>query len=304
MISVVIPLYNKENHIADTINHVLAQTYRNFEVVIVDDGSSDKSATIVKNISDTRIRFISQTNAGVSAARNRGIAEAQGEYIALLDADDEWYPDYLASQMALVEKYPDCDVFAINYEFRDEHGHSSPTKINSLPFNGADGILTNYFKVASCSNPPLWTSAVMARKAAFESVGGFPVGIVSGEDLLTWARLACRYNIAFSMTPKAVYYTPTTGPTGKAPGDLKIVKDAVSIELKKLACKYPDNGVNRYIAFWYKMRASINLKFYNRKSSIRCALASICHYPFSLVPWAIIILSCMPKNIITKSLRK
>ena len=90
MISVVIPLYNKEKYIKRAIESVLNQTFQKFEIIVVNDGSTDKSAEIVQNIKDPRIRLINQKNAGVSAARNRGIQEAKYEYIAFLDADDFW----------------------------------------------------------------------------------------------------------------------------------------------------------------------------------------------------------------------
>jgi glycosyltransferase involved in cell wall biosynthesis len=204
MISVIIPLYNKERQIADTLRSVFAQTYDDYEVVVVDDGSTDGSAAVVAAVSDTRIRLIHQSNAGVSAARNRGIAEARGELIALLDADDEWKPDYLATQMRLVSEYPQCDVFATNYEFRNERGEVTPTIIRRLPFTTESGVLTNYFDVAAHSNPPICSISIMARKSALEAVGGFPIGVVSGEDLLTWARLACRYQMAWTNSSQAI----------------------------------------------------------------------------------------------------
>ena len=146
MISVVIPLYNKEKQIAHTLQSVFNQTFQNFEVVIVDDGSTDGSVAEVEKLSDSRIRLIHQKNAGVAAARNRGIEEAKGDLIAFLDADDEWKPEYLATQHHLSQKYPDCNVFACNYEFRNIEGKVTPTIIRKLPFTGEDGILSNYFE--------------------------------------------------------------------------------------------------------------------------------------------------------------
>lgn len=90
MISVIVPLYNKEHHIEKSINSIINQTYSNFEVIIIDDGSSDNSLNIIRTIVDARIKIITQPNAGVSAARNRGINESKGEYITFLDADDLW----------------------------------------------------------------------------------------------------------------------------------------------------------------------------------------------------------------------
>jgi glycosyltransferase involved in cell wall biosynthesis len=205
MISIIIPLYNKEKFVARTLHTVMAQTFQNFEIVIVNDGSTDGSVNEVKKINDSRIRLIHQENAGVSAARNRGIQEAKYDLLAFLDADDEWKPEYLQTQYELAQKYPECDVFACNYEFRNESGKTTPTIINKLPFTEQDGVLDNYFEVASCSHPPLWTSAVMVRKDAILSVGGFPVGVKSGEDLLTWARLAVRYKIVYSKRVGAVF---------------------------------------------------------------------------------------------------
>ena len=117
IISVVIPLYNKEKKIEYTLKSVFTQTFQNFEIVIVDDGSTDNSVEEVEKFTDSRIRLIHQTNAGVSAARNRGIEAASGELIAFLDADDVWMPEYLATQYGLYQKYPECSVYAVITNF-------------------------------------------------------------------------------------------------------------------------------------------------------------------------------------------
>lgn len=249
MISIVIPLYNKEKQIAYTLQSVLNQTFQDFEVVIVDDGSTDGSVAEVEKFEDQRIRVVHQQNAGVSAARNRGIDEATGELIAFLDADDEWKPEYLATQYHLYQKYPDRSVYACNYEFRDSEGKVSSTIIRKIPFSGEDGILSNYFEVACCSHPPLWTSAVMVKKQAIQAVGGFPVGIKSGEDLLTWARLSVRGPIAYSKRVQAVYRQGYSNP--RPPEE----RDFVGEQLEVLFRESPSTrGLKDYVAFWYKMR--------------------------------------------------
>lgn len=304
MISIVIPLYNKASHIARTLESVFSQTYTDYEIVVVDDGSTDGSADIVAEISDPRIRLVRQPNAGVSAARNLGIREARGEFVALLDADDLWNPDYLATQISLTEKYPDCDVFAVGYEFCDEHGHITPTIIRNLPFTGRDGILSNYFHVASTSHPPICSITIMARKSAFEAIGGFPEGVTSGEDLLTWARLAVRNKIAYSKIVCSTYFTPTTGSTGMVPTDLKTTSDNVGRQLIQLDRDFTEKGVAEYISFWYKMRAVINLRRGNRKAAFKCAVKSLNYNPCQLKALAILPLSVMPNAVIDKIFRK
>lgn len=255
MISVIIPLYNKGKSITNTITKVLEQTYHDFEIIVVDDGSTDNGPEEVLKLQDKRIRLIHQKNAGVSAARNRGIKEAQYDLIAFLDADDEWMPDYLQTQYELSLKYPDCSVFACNYEFHDEENNIKHTHYNNFPFDSNDGILINYFDVASVSSPPIWTSAVVVNKMALESIAGFPAGVTLGEDLITWARLACRYSIAYSRKVEAIYNFRTQKQL-VTPRRAPDKNDYVGQELAKLFSMYGKTqiGLYKYVALWHKMR--------------------------------------------------
>lgn len=284
MISVVIPLYNKRGTVARAIHSVLSQSFRDFEIVIVNDGSTDNSVDEVERISDSRIRLINQANAGVSAARNKGIEEAKGEYVALLDADDEWDSDYLATQIGLAETYPQCDVFVVNYHFKDAHGKITDTIIRNLPFTSEHGILSNYFEVASNSHPPMWTSAVMVRKKALLEIGGFPVGIKSGEDLLVWAKLACRYHIAYCQKVCATFNVEGYDVKEK-PKRVPAKVDIVGEELERIARDFNPRGINRYISHWHKMRSSVYMRLGMRRESIYEALKGLKKYPknFKLV---------------------
>lgn len=276
MISVVIPLYNKEKQIAHTLQSVFNQTFQNFEVVIVDDGSTDGSVSEVEKFSDLRIRLIHQKNAGVSAARNRGIEEAKSDLIAFLDADDEWKPEYLATQYQLSQKYPDCNVFACNYEFRNTEGKVTPTIIRKLPFTGEDGILSNYFEVASCSHPPICSISIMVRKSAIQAIGGFPVGIRSGEDLLTWARLAVNDKIAYSKISLAVFIRDEILFNKDQKQRIPEVEDIVGKELLNI---YAENrtmrGLNSYLALWHKMRTRIFIEKGHRRLALKECLISM-----------------------------
>lgn len=277
MFSIVIPLYNKENLIADTLNSVLCQSYSDFEVIVVDDGSTDNSVSVVKSFNDSRIRIITQQNAGVAAARNHGIEEAQREFVALIDADDLWEPDYLQTMHDLIQKFPECDVFASSYKFKDQDGNITYPKINNMHIaEFSDDILENYFEIFCSSNPPIWTSATIARKSTFKSVNGFPVGVRLGEDLITWAKLACKYKIAYVRKPLATYVissqdkrvVPITQPN---------IHDRVGEEFKILADEYEIPFLKKSAAIWHKMRMTTFIRL-NRKKEARNEYAKIKSY--------------------------
>lgn len=298
MISIVIPLYNKEQSITSTLQTVLKQTYQDFEIVIVDDGSTDHSVEEVKKVIDPRIRLIHQSNAGVSAARNRGIDEARGEYIAFLDADDEWKPDYLKAQYELTLKYTECSVFTCNYEFKDTQEKVTSTIIRKLPFKDEDGILSNYFEVASCSHPPLWTSAVMVKKSAIQSIDGFPIGIKSGEDLLTWARLACKYSIAYTKISQAIYNLGEGYNKKNLPPRRQDKGDPVGKSLVELYKKYPKTrGMKAYISHWHKMRASVAIRYDERKETIYEILQSLRYNIRNMKVMPFLILALIPQKL-------
>ena len=292
MISVVIPLYNKESSIASALVSVLAQIYQDFEVVVVDDGSTDSGAAIVEGYTDARIRLIRQENAGVSAARNKGIAEAKGEYVAFLDADDEWMPEFLAEIVALQREFPECRAQATNYTF-NSYGAKSPSILRRIPFQGDHGVLTNYFEVASCSHPPVWTSAVCIERALLQEIGGFPVGVKSGEDLWVWAHVAVRTQWAYSMKAMAQYNfdqmafkeTPTRVPDSV---------DEVGAELKKLWIDHKHiAGLKTYLSLWHKMRSSVYLRIGYKKACFKEAMLSLRYNPLNYKVYAYLILNVL-----------
>ena len=296
MFSVVIPLYNKEKYIARTIRSVLAQTFDDFEVIIIDDGSTDDSVDEVKKFDDPRIRIVHQKNAGVSAARNRGIEEAKFDFIAFLDADDEWLPDYLKTVELLIKKYPECSIFATQYLLNTQNA-SQPIHINGLSFD-VDGIMENYFYIASKNMPPLWTSAICVKKEAIDTVGGFPLGIKSGEDLLTWAKLAAIYRIAFSTQHLSIYHNDVQKWEPGRPTDMK---DIVGMELKKLlkVIDMPkEKSLKYYIGFWHKMRASTFIRHNNRLLSLKEVLLSLYYNPWNFRTYLFIPIAFMPNSIL------
>ena len=209
LVSVVIPLYNKEPHISMTLNSVLSQTFQEFEVIIVDDGSTDKSAKVVKSFTDPRIRLIQQENAGVSAARNKGIEEAKADLIAFLDADDEWTPSFLETVLRLKKKYPEVGAYATAYNIL-KLGHLKPAKYNAIPLAPWEGLLPSYFLSTATGDHPICSSAVCIPKKIFSEVGMFQIGEWWGEDDDLWGRIALKYPIAFSCEIGAIYHKEAT----------------------------------------------------------------------------------------------
>jgi glycosyltransferase involved in cell wall biosynthesis len=268
VISVVMPLYNKERELKRAIQSVLVQTIDDYELIVVNDGSTDKGPEIVAEMKDPRIRMIHQSNGGVSAARNRGIEEARSDLIAFLDADDEWLPNFLETITRLRSAFPICNVFATKYLYCYREGKTRVPALRGIPERPWEGVLTNYFAIASKSDPPLWTSAVAVTKRAISSVGGFPVGISSGEDLLTWARLALRYSIAYSAEPCSRFWFPND--VSERPGRKPQIPDFVGNELARLLDEAGLNngdGLTEYVSLWHKMRAVIFINLgENRKA--------------------------------------
>ncbi len=259
MLSVVIPLYNKKETIERAVNSVLAQTVQDFELIVVNNGSTDGSGDIVRNFSDPRIRLVEQENQGVSMARNRGVSESTADWIAFLDADDEWRPDFLETVLALREKYPDCKVCATAYEKCNANGIISGIRLTT-PQCGNDFVLDDYFETAALSDPPFCSISILVEKKALLDVGGFPKGIHQGEDLLTWARLAACNRIAYSRKAMSIFYTGEESVMGK-PKRIPDANDPVGKGLEAICRQHPElKGIQLYIAHWHKMRASIYLR--------------------------------------------
>ena len=205
-ISVVIPLYNKASHISRALSSVLRQEYPHFEVIVVDDGSTDNGPNVVKTMADARVQLVSQTNQGVSEARNVGIRKACSDYVAFLDADDSWEPEFLSTISKLIEKYPNAGAYALNYYVVSRGGRRREAKIKSMPPAPWNGLLPNYFQSIATGANPVWSSAVCVKKSTFESVGFFEKGINLYEDLQMWTNIALKFPIAFSTSVGATYH--------------------------------------------------------------------------------------------------
>lgn len=196
-ISVVIPLYNKASEIELTLCSVLMQSVQPREIIVVDDGSTDGSAEIVERLATPIVRLIRQQNQGVSAARNRAMREATGEWVALLDGDDMWGTDYLRSVAAMIERWPGCGAYGTGFVIDDGERQ---VKAN---YCQQEGVVD--FFAESMTRYVLIPSATTLRRDLALQLGGFPEGMRMGEDQYLWTKIARASRVAFSPKPVAVY---------------------------------------------------------------------------------------------------
>ena len=221
-ISVVIPLFNKAAYVGDAIRSVLEQTHPAAEIVVVDDGSTDGSAAVVSALEEPAIRLIRQTNGGVSVARNRGIEAARGDYIAFLDADDCYQPDFLAGIARLIQQFPAAAVFCSAYTCFWGDGTRSARRMPAAAPGAA--LLVEDFYSAWCKNAFTCTNAVVVRGSLFEDPGlRFAPGEKLGEDQDLWFRMAEQATVAYLNSPLVDYRMGVMGSATQANPVLEVL---------------------------------------------------------------------------------
>ena len=260
--SVVIPLYNKEKFIADTLSSVLAQTFTDYEVIVVDDVSTDASRSAAEAFSGkfaSGFKIIShQKNAGLSAARNTGIRNATSDLIAFVDADDVWKPDFLAQMHTLVHQFPEAGIFASGYEEKYPDGKKLSVHKN-LDFAPGEMNLVLDFFAANTHQPIFWYGSAVVRREVFETTGHFDEKITYGEDTDFNIRAGQRFKFAYYNGICASYTMASENQITRSALSEKTITDFGKYEsdakgnpsLKKFL------DVNRYIlAITYKLEGN------------------------------------------------
>lgn len=254
-ISVIIPAYNSEDTILETIKSVQKQTFSDWELIVINDGSTDGTIQLVNEINDSRLKVFSYENGGLSVARNRGITNAKGEFIAFLDADDLWTPDKLELQLEVLRKNPEAGVAYSWTYFMEEKGEYCHTD-RQLFFEGNvfANLLTDNF-IANGSNP-------LIRRQAIESVGEFDASVSGAADWDYWLRLAACWQFVVVPKPQVFYRLSSSSMSSKVEFmedcQLKVIDKAfrsVPRELQSLK--------NQSIAFVYQY----SLQLYLTKTS-------------------------------------
>lgn len=245
-VSVVISAYQKATLLPRTLQSVLDQTFRDFEVIVVDDGSTDNTREVVQTFAerDSRVRYIYQENQGPGGARNTGIHNAQADLIALLDGDDTWFPDKLTYQVRLMDAFPEIDLLFTNSNYvsdiqpdrvveRSDYYHDYVMSVFDLkPLEGIEGaflIMGDDFAGKLLQKNVINLSTVMLRKSLFVRTGGFALHLRGPEDADFWVRAALRgHQFAYSSRKCATYF--------KNPGSLvNVSKESTVLEQLKYA---------------------------------------------------------------------
>jgi glycosyltransferase involved in cell wall biosynthesis len=243
-VSVVIPTFNRRDYITIALDSVLAQTYKDYEIVVIDDGSSDDTKEVLKPYQET-IRYFYQENRGISGARNRGIRESRGDYIALLDSDDYWLPEKLKCQVDRIREEPGCGMVATRCSSIAPDG---TFRKKNRP--GKSGwILNDIFRANF-----IRTSSVLITRTCFDTVGLFDESLPECEEYDLWLRIAKQYPIAFINEPLTVY---TDNPHGVSTDSLA----GRLVRLKVLEKEYLRESIPPQL---YKKRMSRNYHYVGR----------------------------------------
>lgn len=204
LVSIIMPLYNKADFVEKAVQSVCAQTFLDWELIIINDGSTDTSVDVVTPFLQEhkeKISLYSQQNAGVAVARNNGIEHAKGQYLCFLDADDWWNPNFLEHIMQLADIYPDAGLYASNYIYYKPGKTAVAVKhlvwYEQDKYSPLCGLLNYPSTYFGSDKMPICTGPVMIPKLVMDKVGGFPQGVKLGEDFLLWSQIATQYKIAY-----------------------------------------------------------------------------------------------------------
>jgi glycosyltransferase involved in cell wall biosynthesis len=308
MISVITPVFNGENYIAETIESVIAQTYTDWEYIIVDDGSTDGTPSLVKKyLNDDRIKYIRKANSGCSSARNRGIENAKGEYIAVLDADDVFYPQKLEMQLEYMEKNPACVALGTNADVVDAMGN--------IIFTSRQPDSNEEIK-SKLPASPFFNSSILFRRIIFGKYeyderlkcgaeDGYLTNQIAGEgEFMNMNKALIKYRI----------HPNSKGRRTRKCGDIILAEfaklktkqtlDDYEIErLNKISEKLKSSYKNEYNSYLCYLYFTYNEKIKRQKFSTYI-FNSIKNYPFNLYNYYYLFLYLLPANMLKRYYNK
>lgn len=252
LISVIIPCYNSEKWIKECLQSVINQVYKNLEIIVVDDGSTDNTAQIIRNFTDNRLKYFYKKNEGASATRNFGIEQSKGNWISFLDSDDYWLPDKIEKQIQLT--FSGYDFIYCDFNKIDENGNLIDNSIDINPVlynNQIKKMLLNTNKIAG-------GSSALLNKKIIKTIGLFNTHIILGEDWEYWARAAWA-NFKFGYINEKLIYIRQNTLSVQNTSSIKLWKNSTEAVFKSFL-KFP-NINNKYKAIIYKNLALNSYKF-------------------------------------------
>lgn len=271
-VSVVIPTYNRQAYIRRALDSVLAQTFTDYEVVVVDDGSTDDTKGVLKDY-EGRIKCVHQANGGIASARNRGIAESSAPYIAFLDSDDWWGPQKLEHQVRVLDEHPNVGIVYGRMPIVNERGQT----IGQKPA----GVSGRNFQELIEVWGDLPTSTVMTRRACFEQAGNFDSGVIPMEDIDMWLRISRHYDLyEIEGEPLAFYFRHDSQVTTSP---IRVYEGLVNIYTKILN-SYTDIPVERMVKRIAENQYTLSRVYYREKmygKSLQHVKAALARYPLA-----------------------
>lgn len=264
MISVVIPLYNKAHTIVDTLHTVMLQTFSDFEVIIVNDGSTDNGVEVVtQNFKDSRLRIINQENQGVSVARDRGVEEARSNYIAFLDADDKWHPEYLEIMNNAILDHPDAALFISGGLVTNSNG--------TISYRLSNKYLNQSVRVDFFENPFLFchTSGTIINKESFRQTDGSPKGMRCLEDFALFMQLAIAGSVVYIDLPISKYVGGIPGQTTSADEEQRYALMKYVVFFYNFIYSKKRNGISKSFDLWFKYDIRHRMKVFMRTRNYR-----------------------------------
>ena len=303
-VSVVMSVYNGEKYLKETIESILKQTFTNFEFIIINDGSSDRSANIVGSYDDSRIVFIQQENSGLAAALNRGIKIAKGKYIARMDADDRSHPERLFKQIEFMNEHPNCVLLGTQAIVMKEDGE----ELFKTTLPTSDKTIKSYLPLRN----PFYHGSVMFRKTVFQEAGGYDEEVIHFiEDIILWNKLS---TLGKMNNLEGAYYYYRLVPDSLSNRPRRVDKELSKIvrhfaennslsfkEKKRLALiseKMQKKGTKqrRSSYFWIIGRACFERRN-EKERARRYFLKAILYYPISMQYWFYLILTVIPFDL-------
>jgi glycosyltransferase involved in cell wall biosynthesis len=281
--SVIIPLYNKEPHIGRALDSILAQTCSDFEIIVVDGGSTDRGPEIVRSYASQKITLIQQNNTGVPGARNQGISESNGLILAFLDADDAWLPDFLETILRLHKKFPKAGMYGTAFAY----WYSVISVLNIYSKNKGEQLLECFFKdILIHDGPIFWTGSFASPKTALEAVGLYSEYMMSGgEDTDLYGKIALSYPVAYSPSICSCYYLDTVNNAFrgrlKSPTEIPLLRYLANFSENELKNRADYNDIMKYCDF---LRFSFGMKNFT-SGYFSCAIHQLIqgHYNINLL---------------------